>query len=248
MVCQLQPYHPEARSSSRRRPGGSRPTLGSSGTAPASGWFDLHRGPGPPTLARAQVAVIRDLDRPVHVDLASTWPAGRAGQPRAGGVGTFGTAWSTPTSSSRRIVPSPQGHHAASRTATCCCAYRDAGRTPNSIAVRTWCRRGAGRYAAVGHLGVPVIVTSREVIEDYDGVYAGPTRCPASPGSSSTSAARTSARAVSSSRSTRTRPRPSRARSPGDRPPLIVKLSPNVADVRPIAAAIAAAGADRCPR
>ena len=74
---------------------------------------------------------------------------------------------------------------------------------------------------------------------------AGSTASPASPASSSTSAARTSARAVSSSRSTPYAAGEVTAavRRATDLP-LLVKLSPNVADVRPIARAIADAGAD----
>ena len=73
----------------------------------------------------------------------------------------------------------------------------------------------------------------------------GSTACPAWPGSSSTSRARTSARAGSSSRSTPTLPaRVTAAVRRATDLPLLVKLSPNVADVRPIARAIEDAGAD----
>ena len=85
--------------------------------------------------------------------------------------------------------------------------------------------------------GSPSTTTSRSC--------GGWTACRASPGSSSTSRAPTSARAGSSSPSMRVRPARSPRPSAAPRTcPLLVKLSPNVADIRPIARAIADAGAD----
>ena len=92
---------------------------------------------------------------------------------------------------------------------------------------------------------VLVNVAGESVARLRRGRAAARWRARASPASSSTSRARTSAPAGSSSPSTRAR----RARSPPPSAastdlPLLVKLSPNVADIRPIARAIADAGAD----